>query len=142
MPAFSFQGKTYNNPVELALGKIGGKWKMPILWRLHAQVWRYGALKKDLGNITHKMLTEQLRELEWDGLVTREVFQVVPPHVEYSLTNLGQSAFVVIESLRDWGKHYAKHAPAPSVDMFSKGRIEPGRIIHTQALPKKLATKK
>jgi DNA-binding HxlR family transcriptional regulator len=84
MPEFEFRGKKYNNPVELALEIIGGKWKMPILWRLKDKVWRYGELKKSLGKITHKMLTERLRELEDDGLIHREVYQVVPPKAEYS----------------------------------------------------------
>ncbi len=103
MPRFEFKGKTYNNPVELALEIIGGKWKMPILWRLKEKAWRYGELKKSLGKITHKMLTEQLRELERDGLIHREVYQVVPPKVEYSLTSKGETAIPIIESLREWG---------------------------------------
>lgn len=106
MPEFEFRGKMYNNPVELALEIIGGKWKMPILWRLKDKVWRYGELKKDLGKITHKMLTEQLRELESDGLIHREVYQVVPPKVEYSLTAKGQTVMPVIEKLREWGVAY------------------------------------
>ncbi|MGH7451440.1 MAG: winged helix-turn-helix transcriptional regulator, partial [bacterium] len=93
----------YNNPVELALEVIGGKWKMPILWRLKDKPWRYGELKKNLGQITHKMLTEQLRELERDGLIHREVYQVVPPKVEYSLTPKGETTIPIIESLREWG---------------------------------------
>jgi DNA-binding HxlR family transcriptional regulator len=76
---------------------------MPILWRLREKVWRYGELKKSLGTITHKMLTEQLRELESDGLIHREVYQVVPPKVEYSLTEKGQTVVPVIEKLREWG---------------------------------------
>jgi DNA-binding HxlR family transcriptional regulator len=103
MPRFEFRGKPYNNPVELALEIIGGKWKMPILWRLKEKPWRYGELKKNLGQITHKMLTEQLRELERDGLIHREVYQVVPPKVEYSLTSKGETAIPIIESLREWG---------------------------------------
>jgi DNA-binding HxlR family transcriptional regulator len=103
MPRFEFRGKAYNNPVELALEIIGGKWKMPILWRLQEKAWRYGELKRSLGKITHKMLTEQLRELERDGLIHREVYQVVPPKVEYSLTPKGETAIPIIENLREWG---------------------------------------
>lgn len=106
MPEFEFRSKRYNNPAELALDIIGGKWKMPILWRLNQKVWRYGELKRDLGKITHKMLTEQLRELESDGLVSREVYQVIPPKVEYSLTSKGQAVIPVIEKLREWGLAY------------------------------------
>ena len=102
MPTFAFRGRTYNNPVELTLAVIGGKWKMPILWRLRAQAWRYGALKRDLGRITHKMLSEQLRELERDGLISRTVLGAVPAHVEYALTPLGQSIAVPIGALGAW----------------------------------------
>jgi DNA-binding HxlR family transcriptional regulator len=103
MPRFEFRSKSYNNPVELALEVIGGKWKMPILWRLKDRSWRYGELKKSLDQITHKMLTEQLREMERDGLIHREVHQVIPPKVEYSLTPKGETVIPIIESLRDWG---------------------------------------
>ncbi len=103
MPKFELRGKMYNNPVELALEVIGGKWKMPILWRLQEKPWRYGELKKSLNRITHKMLTEQLRELERDALIHREVYQVAPPKVEYSLTPKGETTIPLIESLREWG---------------------------------------
>jgi DNA-binding HxlR family transcriptional regulator len=103
MPRFEFRSKSYNNPVELALEIIGGKWKMPILWRLQEKPWRYGELKKGLRQITRKMLTEQLRELESDGLIHREVYQVVPPKVEYSVTPKGETAIPIIERLRESG---------------------------------------
>jgi DNA-binding HxlR family transcriptional regulator len=108
MPAFVFRGRTYNNPVELALEAIGGKWKMPILWRLKDRVWRYGELRKSLGAVTPKMLTTQLRELERDGLITRTVFPVVPPRVDYAITSLGRSAIPAIEALRQWGMRYRR----------------------------------
>jgi len=103
MPQFEHRGKIYNNPVELALEAIGGKWKMPILWRLKDKVWRYGELNKSIGKVTHKMLTEQLRELENDGLINRKVYQVVPPKVEYSITEKGKTVIPIISQLRDWG---------------------------------------
>lgn len=106
MPLFTFRGRSYNNPVELTLAIIGGKWKMPILWRLRNDPWRYGALKRDLGRITHKVLSEQLRELERDGLITRTVLGVIPAHVEYGLTPLGLSVIPLIEALRTWGANY------------------------------------
>jgi DNA-binding HxlR family transcriptional regulator len=106
MPKFEFKGKEYNNPVELALEVLGGRWKMPILWRLKDNIWRYGELRKDLGQITHKMLTEQLRELETDGLIHRQVYAVVPPKVEYSLTEMGQTVIPIIEILRKWGSDF------------------------------------
>lgn len=103
MPRFDFEGHMYNNPAELSLAKLGGKWKVPILHRLMERSWRYNELKRELTGITHKMLTEQLRELESDGLVTRTVHQVVPPRVDYAITPLGGSAACVIKGLREFG---------------------------------------
>ncbi|MBK9292466.1 MAG: helix-turn-helix transcriptional regulator [Bacteroidetes bacterium] len=103
MPDFIYNNKLYYNPVEFAMDRIGGTWKMPILWRLRNRVMRYSELKKDLPRITHKMLTTQLRELEEEGFVHREVYPVVPPKVEYSLTKRGQDAIAVIEFIRNYG---------------------------------------
>ena len=103
MPEFFYKDKAYQNPVEFALDQIGGKWKMPILWRLKDRIWRYGELRKSLKNITHKMLTQQLRELEADGYVSRKVYAEVPPKVEYSITERGQKAVPIIDTLRNWG---------------------------------------
>jgi DNA-binding HxlR family transcriptional regulator len=108
VPEFEFEGQRFQNPVELALHVIGGRWKMPILWRLHQRTWCYNALHRDLKRISHKMLTEQLRELERAGLVTRTVHPVVPPHVDYSITELGRTAMPSIEALRAWGTTYRK----------------------------------
>ena len=108
MPEFEFEGHRYHNPVELALHVIGGKWKMLILWRLKERVWRYNELKRELGPISHKMLTQQLRELERGGLITRLVHPVVPPHVDYEITALGRTAVPAIETLRTWGAAYRK----------------------------------
>ncbi len=85
------------------MDRIGGTWKMPILWRLKDKVMRYGELKKDIPHITHKMLTSQLRELEEEGFVSRKVYAVVPPKVEYSITKRGQKAIVIVESIRNYG---------------------------------------
>jgi DNA-binding HxlR family transcriptional regulator len=84
---------------------------MPILARLKGRAWRYGALKRDLGQVTHKMLTQQLRELERDGLVARRVHAVIPPKVEYSLTTLGRGALPSIRAMSAWGDTYRRHAP-------------------------------
>jgi DNA-binding HxlR family transcriptional regulator len=110
VPGFEFRGQRYNNPVELALTAIGGKWKMPILWRVKDRVWRYGELKRSLGGVTHKMLTQQLRELEGDGLITRTVYPVVPPKVEYAITPLGRTAIPAIDALRRWGDVFRRRA--------------------------------
>lgn len=103
MPEFLYKNKLYYNPVEFAMDRIGGTWKMPILWRLRNQVMRYGELKKDIPHITHKMLTSQLRELEEEGFVSRKVYAVVPPKVEYTITARGKRAIEVVEVIRNYG---------------------------------------
>lgn len=105
MPRYEYKGKILNNPVEFALMKIGGKWKMPILFRLNMRTWRFGELLRDLPGITQKMLTQHLRELESDGFLTRRSYPEVPPRVEYSLTDKGKMIVPVIESLRALGSH-------------------------------------
>ena len=106
MPEFDFKGEKYNNPVELSLDVIGGKWKIPILWRLKDGSKRYGELQRSLPKVTHKMLTQQLRELELDEIITRKVYSEVPPKVEYNLTLLGKTVIPVIDLLREWGEEY------------------------------------
>ncbi len=108
MPEFEFEGQRFKNPVELALHVLGGRWKMPILWRLKTRVWRYGELHRELAGISHKMLTQQLRELEHAGLLTRTVHPVVPPHVDYEITPLGATVIPAIEALRSWGALYRR----------------------------------
>ncbi len=95
-----------NCPVELTLSLIGGKWKGIILYHLIDGKKRFGELKKFMPSITQRMLTKQLRELESNGLVHREVYRVVPPKVEYSLTKHGKSLKNTILSLEEWGKNY------------------------------------
>ena len=104
MPEFHHNGKLYYNPVEFAMDRIGGTWKMPILWRMKDRVMRYGELKKAIPHISHKMLTSQLRELEAEGFVHRKAYAVVPPKVEYSLTSRGKRAIVMIEAMRMYGE--------------------------------------
>jgi DNA-binding HxlR family transcriptional regulator len=103
MPEFLYNNKLYYNPVEFAIDRIGGTWKMPILWRLQDRVMRYSELKKDISHITDKMLTTQLRQLEKEGFIHREVYAVVPPKVEYSITEKGKLAIPVIEVIRNYG---------------------------------------
>ncbi|MBS1663451.1 MAG: helix-turn-helix transcriptional regulator [Bacteroidetes bacterium] len=90
-------------PVTFTLQKIGGRWKPLILYNLRGVTLRYGQLRKAIPNITEKMLIQQLRELEADGLVTREIKPVVPPHVEYSLTPLGDSLSPLLNEMAEWG---------------------------------------
>nr|WP_214447261.1 winged helix-turn-helix transcriptional regulator [Flavihumibacter rivuli] len=87
------------------MDRIGGVWKMPILWRLKDKTLRYGELKKTMPKVTHKMLTQALRELEAEGFVERKVYPVVPPKVEYSLTPRGQESIRIIHTIREYGIH-------------------------------------
>jgi len=103
MPEFLFNNKLYYNSVEFVMDRIGGTWKMPILWRLRNKTLRYSELMKTMPKVTHKMLTASLRELEEDGFIHREVYAVVPPKVEYSLTLRGQKTIPVISNLRQYG---------------------------------------
>ena len=97
-----------NCPVEATLELIGGKYKALILWHLSESKLRFSELRKLLKNATPKMLTQQLRELEANELIHREVFPVVPPKVEYSLTEAGRSLLPILVAMRDWGADYMK----------------------------------
>lgn len=99
----------YLEPVVNALKIIGGKWKIAILYRLHESPCRFGELKKTLHPITQQMLTKQLRELEQHGLISRRVYEVIPPKVEYSLTQFGYSLKPVIGSLCKWVSENKNH---------------------------------
>ncbi|MEL6972971.1 MAG: helix-turn-helix domain-containing protein [Bacteroidota bacterium] len=103
MPEFIHNHKLYYNPVEFAIDKIGGTWKMPLLWRLKDKVLRYSELKKSIPKISDKMLTSQLRELEANGFVDRKVYPVVPAKVEYSITERGLKVIPIIETIRNFG---------------------------------------
>ncbi|MED4941944.1 helix-turn-helix domain-containing protein [Heyndrickxia coagulans] len=99
--------KTFNCEKELTLAVIGGKWKMLILWHLGKEgTKRFSELKALMPGITQRMLVNQLRELEEDLIVHREVYPVVPPKVEYSLTEYGKSLMPILESMYQWGKNY------------------------------------
>lgn len=99
--------RRYYCSMELTLQVIGGKWKPIILYHLsQAAAKRFGELRQMMPNITQKMLTQQLRELEEDGLVHRQVYAQVPPKVEYSLTEFGTSILPIMQSLSQWGQSY------------------------------------
>lgn len=93
-------------PLSYAMSLIGGKWKTIVLHHLGNGALRFGALRRAMPKTTQRMLTLTLRELEADGLVHRKVFEVVPPHVEYSLTFLGKELAPVMDSLTVWGEFY------------------------------------
>ena len=93
-------------PVETTLSLIGNKWKVLILRDLMEGTMRFGQLKKSVGDISQKVLTAQLRDMEESGLVDRKVYAEVPPRVEYSLTELGLSLKPVLDAMVEWGMEY------------------------------------
>lgn len=113
-------------PVETTLDMIGGKYKALILWHLSVGKLRFSQLKKVIANATPKMLTQQLRELETDHLIHREVFPVIPPKVEYSLTETGKSLIPVLTAMRDWGAEYLRGKDLESTCFMMKNN--PGEI--------------
>jgi len=102
----------YGCPVEATLDVIGGKWKGIILYHLLDKPQRFGEMHRLLVDVTQRMLTLQLRELEEDGVVHREVYKQVPPKVEYSLTEFGRSLSPIILLMRDWGEQYMEKIAA------------------------------
>ena len=92
--------------VETTLTLIGDKWKVLILRDLLPGTKRFGELKKSIGSVSQKVLTSQLRDMEESGLVNRQVYAEVPPRVEYSLTELGQSLKPILDSMWNWGESY------------------------------------
>lgn len=97
-------------PVETTLTLIGNKWKVLIMRDLLTGTKRFGELKKSLGSVSQKVLTAQLRAMEEDGLVHREVYAEVPPRVEYSLTELGWSLKPILDAMVIWGNNYKNQA--------------------------------
>lgn len=95
-------------PVATTLERIGGKYKALILWHLSNSTLRFSELQKRIGGATPKMLTQQLRELETQELIHRKVYPVIPPKVEYSLTDLGRSLLPILVAMRDWGAEYLR----------------------------------
>ena len=93
-------------PVATTVQLIGSKWKLLILRNLLARPWRFNELRKSLEGISQKVLTDSLRSMEKDGLVTRTVYPEVPPRVEYSLSPLGESMRPIIQAMEQWGAQY------------------------------------
>lgn len=101
-----------NCPVATTLSLINSKWKVYILQKLLERSWRYNELKKSIDGISQKVLTESLRSLEADGLIQRKTFNEKPPHVEYSLTALGEEFKLVLNTLYDFGLRYKERITA------------------------------
>lgn len=96
-------------PVATTVSLIGSKWKLLILRNLLARPWRFNELKKNLEGISQKVLTDSLRSMEKDGLITRTVYAEVPPRVEYALSELGESMRPIIRAMEEWGIEYKKN---------------------------------
>jgi DNA-binding HxlR family transcriptional regulator len=108
----------YSCGLDAAIDVVGGKWKPLILWALHAHgPCRFGDLRRRISGITEKMLVQQLRQLEADGLVHREVFAEVPPRVEYSMTDLGETLNTALLPLGEWGDR--------NMDTIASGKATP-----------------
>ena len=103
MPEFISDKKLYYTPVEYVFSKIGGTYKMTILWRVKDKSWRYNELKKSIGHISDRMLSKNLKELVADGFLEKEIIPEVPVKVEYKITQRGQDAIPIISMLRDYG---------------------------------------
>ncbi|MBQ8667667.1 MAG: helix-turn-helix transcriptional regulator [Lachnospiraceae bacterium] len=95
-------------PVATTVSLIGSKWKLLIMRNLLARPWRFNELQKNLEGISQKVLTDSLRSMEADGIITRTVFPEVPPRVEYALSELGESMRPIIKSMEEWGMEYKK----------------------------------
>lgn len=93
-------------PVATSVSLIGGKWKILIIRNLIERPWRFNELQRDIDGISHKVLTDSLREMIDDGLIYRHDFQVLPPRVEYGLTELGKEMLPIIDALADFGDYY------------------------------------
>jgi DNA-binding HxlR family transcriptional regulator len=116
------RARAYTCPVEAAVDVFGGKWKAQILWWLQERTWRFAELHRQIPGITEKMLTQQLRELEADGIVARRVYPTVPPKVEYSLTEYGRSLKRALRAICDWGR---KHVERTGAVLIPPGRAAP-----------------
>ena len=108
MPDVIIKNKRFYNPVDFVFKKLGGTWKIPVLWRLRTKTRRYTELQQDIAHISQKMLTQTLKELETEGFVAKKVFAEVPPRTEYSLTPKGKKAIEVITYLRNYGLQLMK----------------------------------
>ncbi|KYZ75526.1 HxlR family transcriptional regulator [Anaerosporomusa subterranea] len=107
-----FGNTEYQCAMELTLDLIGGKWKSLILWHLGENTLRFSELRRSLPQVTQKMLTQQLRELEENGLIERFVYRQVPPKVEYSLSEAGRSLLPILATLCEWGINFVNEANA------------------------------
>jgi len=99
---------SFSCPIGETLGMIAGRWKPEILWHLKSQVMRFNQLHRAIGGVSQKMLTQQLRELQRDGLIERKQYEEIPPRVEYSLTELADSLKPLFDSMVNWSNNNAE----------------------------------
>ena len=116
--------KSFHCAMAITMNFIGGKWKTVVLWYLRNKTRRFGELKKQIPDITEKMLSIQLKALEEDGLIRRQVFAEVPLRVEYSLTEFGQTLVPVLEAIATWGRHLAEQE-GRQVEISGKSKASP-----------------
>lgn len=128
MPDVIINKEIFYNPVDFVLKKLGGTWKIPVMWRLRKKVWRYTELQKDIAHISQKMLTQTLKQLEAEGFVQKKIYAEVPPRTEYSLTEKGKRAVEVIEYLRNYG-----------LELMKEDGIDYEAMMREEALRKKQA---
>ncbi len=105
---FMLEGKEYHCAMDITMDYIGGKWKTVVLWYLRKDKKRFSELRKLIPNITEKMLSLQLKDLENDGLVKRKIYPEVPPRVEYYLTDFGKTLIPMLEEIAKWGRGLAQ----------------------------------
>lgn len=129
MPDVIINKEIFYNPVDFVLKKLGGTWKIPVLWRLRKKTWRYTELQKDIEHISQKMLSQTLKQLEAEGFVQKKTFAEVPPRTEYSLTEKGKRAVEVIEYLRNYG-----------LELMKEDGIDYEAMMREEALRKKQAS--
>lgn len=117
------RGKEYHCAMDITMDYIGGKWKTVVLWYLRKNKKRFSELKRLIPNITEKMLSIQLKNLESDGIVGRKIYAEVPPKVEYYLTDFGKTLIPMLEEIALWGRNLAE-AKGKLVDQEKKRRVK------------------
>ena len=116
---FLLDGKEYHCAMDITMHYIGGKWKTVVLWYLRKEKKRFSELRRLIPNITEKMLSLQLKDLERDGIVGRKIYPEVPPKVEYFLTDFGKSLIPMLDEIARWGRNLAQ-SKAKMVDAKKK----------------------
>ena len=106
---YNINGNKYHCAMDITMNFIGGKWKTVVLWYLKNKTYRFGELNRQIPDITEKMLSLQLKALEQDGIVKREIFPEVPLRVEYSLTDFGKTLIPVINAIAKWGRAFGEN---------------------------------